>query len=287
MKRWLLGICCVALSCAALAAGPNVVRKRAQASMLVTGTIEVAPDGSVHGYALDQADKLPPGVVGLIGKDVPAWTFQPVLIDGKPVLAKAKMSLRIVAKRVDDEHASISITGAQFGQQGGVAGETTSYKTRPAPKYPWMEQQARVSGTVYLLLRVGRNGQVEDAAAEQVNLAVYASDSDMERFRDDLAKAALAAATHWTFNTPTKGKHASDDHWVARVPVNFQMTPFGGPQPEEAYGKWQSYIPGPHALVPWMIEKDKLISGEVDAIPAGSIYQVDEGFRLTTPLGGA
>jgi hypothetical protein len=39
---------CLLLSGVALAAGPNEVRKRVQASMLVTGSIIVAPDGSVR-----------------------------------------------------------------------------------------------------------------------------------------------------------------------------------------------------------------------------------------------
>lgn len=148
MKRLLLGLFCVLLSGATLAAGPNAVRKRAQASMLVTGSVEVAPDGSVRGYAIDQPDQLPPVVVDLIRKNVPTWTFVPVLVDGRPVAAKAKMSLRMVAKRIDDQHESIGITGAQFGQKDADAAEDISYKNHPSPQYPGLSLRAHVSGTV-------------------------------------------------------------------------------------------------------------------------------------------
>jgi hypothetical protein len=146
-----------------------------------------------------------------------------------------------------------------------------------------MAVESRVTGTVYLLLRVGRQGQVEDAATEQVNLGVYASDADMERFRNSLAKAALKATEQWTFNVPTTGKHVADDYWVARVPVNFSLSADRKPDP---YGQWQSYVPGPRQLVPW-IEKSRLMAGDADATPTGGISQLEQGLHLTTPLGGA
>ena len=286
MTRLLLGLICMALSHMALAAGADAVRKQAQASMLVTGSIDVAPDGSVQSYAIDHAEKLPPVVVELLGKNVPTWKFEPVCVDGKPVLATARMNLRIVARRSDDHHFSAGIVGAQFGQDHEAATDNVSYKTREQPHYPSMAVESRVSGTVYLLLRVGRQGQVEEAATEQVDLGVYANDADMERFRNTLAKAALKATAQWTFNVPTTGKHVADDYWVARVPVNFSLSADRKADPHDQYGQWQSYVPGPRQLVPW-IEKSRLMAGDADATPAGSISQLDQSLHLTTPLGGA
>lgn len=284
MKQWLVGLFCILMACAAFAEGPAAVRKRAEASMLVTGTIDVMPDGSVRSYAIDQVDKLPPIVVQVIRQNVPGWKFQ--LEDRQDAAVRAKMSLRILAKRVDDQHESIGISGAQFGEDHKVPGETVSYKTRLPPRYPGLALRSKVSGTVYLVVRVGRNGQVEDAAAEQVNLAVYANDRDMELFRNDLAKAAIMAARQWTFNTPTTGKHVADDYWVARVPVNFNLLPLGASDASVPYGKWQAYVPGPHQLVPWL-EKSKLLSGAADTVPDGGLYPAYQSLRLTTPLGGA
>lgn len=52
MKHRLAGMAGVLFATAALAAGPGGVRGRMEASMLVTGTIAVAPDRSVSGYTL-------------------------------------------------------------------------------------------------------------------------------------------------------------------------------------------------------------------------------------------
>jgi outer membrane biosynthesis protein TonB len=275
----------MALSAAALAAGPGAVRKRAQSSMLVTGTIVVAPDGTTRSYTIDRSDKLPPFLVKLIDNNTHEWRFVPTLLDGKPVAAKAGMSLRIVAVRTDKDNFSVRIAGAQFGQHSEVPGETITSRERKPPTYPVSAVWSRVSGTVYLLLRVDRQGQVEDAVAQQVNLRIIANDLQMAHWRKVLADAALDAARKWTFDTPTAGKHAGDRFWVARVPVSFGLTIDGIP-PREGYGEWDSYIPGPVEPVMWP-DPDGMISSNVDAQSGDGIYQLDQGLRLLTPLNGA
>jgi hypothetical protein len=279
MKRFLMGLLCLLLSATALAAGPSEVSKRVQASMLLTGKIVVAPDGSVRSYAIDQPEKLPPAVTGLIANNVPKWKFKPTLLDGKPVAAEAEMSFRVVVKPVGAGNFSISISGAEFGQ--GKPGESISYKRRVAPGYPAEAAHERVSGTVYLLVRVGRQGQVVDAVAEQVNMTVLGSDAELERWRQALAKSALRAAMQWTFNPPTSGKDVDAEYWVARVPCNFRMQADRG----ESYGQWQAYVPGPRQPVPWFDNK-QMASTSADALPDGDVQQVDQGLRLTSPLNG-
>lgn len=280
MKRWLVGLFCALLSGAALAAGPAAVRKRVQASMLLTGTIVVAPDGSVRSYAVDKAEKLPPLVIGLIAKNIPKWKFEPTLLNGDPVAAKAQMSLRLVAKPVGGDSYSVSISGAQFGQN--APGESITYKDRAKPTYPPQAARAHVSGTVYLVMRVGRQGQVQEVEAEQVNLVVVDSDKGMERWRKVLADSALAAARRWTFNLPTSGEHMNDEYWVARVPVTYALSAVHG----DDYGEWQPYVPGPRQPVPWLDDR-RLLSGNADALPDGDLHPLNrDGLRLTTPAGG-
>jgi len=169
MKRWIVAALSASLAFAAWAAGPNEVRERAEGSMLVTGWIDVSPDGSVHSYTLDKPGKLPAVVTDLIQKNVPAWTFK---LDGNPnMIERARMSIRLVARRADDTHDAVTITGANFGESNPASGESVTYKSRQPPKYPLSAVQAHVGGTVYLYLRVDRQGQVADAVAEQVNLS--------------------------------------------------------------------------------------------------------------------
>src|SRR3546814_12605196 len=75
-------------------------------------------------------------------------------------------------------------------------------------------------GVVYLLLKIGRQGTVEDMAVEQVNLTAYASNWKMQRIRLGLAEAAVESARKWTSYTPSTGDLAADEFWSARVPAD-------------------------------------------------------------------
>lgn len=188
MKRWtLLGIA-LSLACVAGTAGAEDVRKTAEASMLVTGSVEVNPDGSLHGYTLDHPEKLPPEVLGVIGKSMPTWEFK--LSGPTRQVVKASMNLRVVAKPAGDGQYMVTVAGTSFGDAGENTPKITS-KDRIHPVYPRMAIESRVSGTVYLLMRIGRDGTVQDAIAEQVNLEQYATPIAMEKFRAALARPRL------------------------------------------------------------------------------------------------
>ncbi|MDF3980567.1 energy transducer TonB [Luteibacter sp. PPL201] len=278
-RQWVWGSVALAMAGLAMAAGPGAARKRAEASMVITGDIAVAPDGHVTGYTLDKQEKIPEGIATLIGRSAPRWRFRPVERDGQAVAARAHMSLRIVAKRESPESDAYvaRIAGASFGEDNGDT-ERLTYAERSPPAYPMNAASAGVFGTVYLVLRVGHDGKVQDAAVEQVNLGVAASDNDMKVWRKVLAMPALHAARSWTFHPPTQGVHANDPTYVARVPVSYQLS--RGARPDDAYGTWQAYVPGPKEPVTWL--KDD--GSTADALPDDGLYLVNSGLTLTTPI---
>jgi hypothetical protein len=283
MKRLLLGVFCVLLSGMALAGGPDAVHKSVQASMLITGSITVEPSGVVRSYTLDQSERLPLAVVDLIGKSTKVWKFAPTLVDGQAVAAKARMSLRIVAKPVDDGAFALSVASACFDDDShdDKPNAIISFKSHRPPNYPQSAANEGVSGTVYLLLLIGPDGRVKNVAAEQVNLRVIGSDREMDQWRRTLASTAVRGARHWTFNVPTSAKDDSRDH-IVRAPVTFLL--FG--RPMARYGSWNAYVPGPRNQILWAVGS-RLMAGSVDAVPAGGLSQVDQGMQLATPLNGA
>lgn len=274
----LAGLLLAMASFMALAGSPGAVREQAEASMVVTGTIDIAPDGGVAGYVLDKPEALPDSVPALAAKVLPRWRFKPVLVDGKPVRARAKMSLRYVAKRQQDDKYRVSILGASFGAGDDKPGEQVAAGTMTPPDYPSSAQRAGITGTAYVVLRVGRDGKVAEAVVERVNLTVAGSERVMERGRKLLGDASLAALRRWTFSVPESGPAAAKPSWDVRVPVTFRL---GGPK-SAAYGEWEAYIPGPYQAVPWLPPGKDHGS---DALVAGGIYPIDSGPELLTPLG--
>ncbi len=131
-------------------------------------------------------EKLAPGISGVVDKAVAFWKFVPVEVDGHPVTAKERMNLRRVATPLDDAEFVVRIKGASFGDDGVLgSGLTYTPQSRKVfPKYPQEAVRARVGGTVYLLVKFGPDGKVLDAVAQQVNLTVRGSHSQMAHLRD-------------------------------------------------------------------------------------------------------
>lgn len=277
--------------------GIDAAKRSVEASMLVTGEIAVNPDGSVYGYSLDHRDKLPSSVVKLIDQTLTGWKFAPAKIEGKPVLAKAFMSLRIVAKQIDPKHDAISVESAAFGAD--TARYTTSsacadhscltYLKRPPPSYPPGLVQDAVTGTVYLVVQVNPQGNVSQVAVEQVNLRRLADETTLGQWRRELGDVSMAAARHWTFSVPQVGPEAGKSYWVVRVPVNFSVDFMGQMVGHPKYGQWDAYVRGPQNSIPWAVEYSEQIAskGNVDAIPDDGVpFVADPRLALLTPLGG-
>lgn len=251
----------------------------AEASMLVSGTIEVLPDGSVGSYSLYKEEKLPAPVADLIKRNITAWKFQ---LKG-PNMApfKEDMSLRIVAKDVDAQHMALSLAGAGFSDVDAPEDATIRWLHRTSPSYPRYSLDHGMSGTVYVLVRIGRDGTVMDTGIEQVNLRRYVPDQkEMAKFRKDLADAARRTSKHWTFKIPTSGVEAQAPFWDARIPVNFDADL--GAHSGRAYGTWEIYVRGPQEQIEW--RQDAPFVDAPDTVPDGSIHPLGSGAKLLTPL---
>ncbi len=197
-------------------------RKQVEASMLIEGTITVDTEGKVRDFDLAGQDKLPGKVVELIRNKTPQWRFEPVVIDGKPVVAQFVMNVHVIAKLLSDDQLQIRIGGAAFGAL--IRNETAwpSGKLTP-PEYPSEAGRANAGGSVYLVLKIGRTGKVEDAVVEQVNLGVVGTEKEIASLRDAFAKSALRQARRWRFIPPTAGPDAGAESWSVRVPVVYAM----------------------------------------------------------------
>lgn len=282
MKRILLGALALMLSFSVTAAGPGAVRKTIESSMLLTGTIVVGVDGQVTEYAIDQPEKVAKGVLDFVGNNVRHWQFEPTLHDGKPATVRNKMSVRVVANKQDNGDVTVRLGGVSFLPFKVEEGMQVASTKMTPPRYPMGAARAGATGTVYLVVKVGRGGDVQDVFAEQVNLEFVANENIMEQARKIFADASIKAAKQWKFAPPVKGEDMDDAYWTVRVPVDYSM---GGGKTHK-YGEWKSYVPGPRQQIPWN-ELHDMPSFSPDTMVAGSgVYQAGKGLRLLTPLQG-
>ena len=65
------------------------------------GEVQIAPDGKVSDYRLTSS--LTPAVATVVDRSVRSWSFEPIVVDGKPVVAKTAMHLALKAEPVGDK----------------------------------------------------------------------------------------------------------------------------------------------------------------------------------------
>lgn len=269
-----------------LAAGPRGIRKQAEMSMGLSGWITIAPDGHVIAVTLDQEKTIGEPFVNFVRSAVMGWVFEPVIIGGQAVTARATMRLNILGKHRDDGGLDVSINSAYFGGNNPDASKVKS-KTLTPPDYPRDMLAMGAQGIANLVLKVGRDGRVADLYVEQVNLNVVApNEATMRRIRQSLGNAAMTVARTWEFQVPTQSPEMDKPYWIVRVPVQYCMNDDCDHNRGQD-GEWHAYIPGPRQRAPWISDTAWVNGANSDALAPGGIYMADntDGPKLLTPLG--
>lgn len=267
----LLGIALASLPVDSDASNVRAMRKQVESTLLVSGKIVIAPDGTVKEYKLDDTRALGAPLEQFLDANIRRWRFQPVVLDGAVVTAEAPMRIRLVAHPQDGGGMQVRIAATWFGEEddGRPATDFPHQGRMTPPSYPREAQMLEAQGIVYLVVSIGRDGKVQQADVERVNLRTLGTEQQMAALRRQFAEASLRAARDWTFLPPTTGKEAELDHWLVRVPVDFQMVGLRQPKP----GEWQSYIPDPtvRELPSWARERLRF-AGSPEALPDSGVF---------------
>jgi hypothetical protein len=269
-----IAVLLLAFSCTALAQG---IAERAQASMQVTGTMDIDAAGAVTGHAIDHPGAIGKTILGLIDQALPTWRFEP-LPSGAAAPA-TPMSLMIVGTQDDRGRLVVRIKSVHVGNSDIQPDAEVAAVSLTPPGYPARALRARIEGIVHVVVRIDRTGHVSGAMAEQVNVGPMDSEAAMARARKLLADATLATARTWTFRPPTTGGAAGDPYWLGTIPVQYMLSGSGHPE----YGQWQVYVPGPKQAVPWADPQGRVRS-DSDALAAGTFSAIGSGRRLLTAL---
>jgi len=259
----------LALPFVAQAAGPAAVLE-----MSADGEVQIAPDGHVSDYRLTST--LAPAVVALVDRHVRDWRFEPVLVDGKPVVAKTRMTLRLRAEPNGEgaEQFRVRVVDASFGDPRHVG-------KMAIPRYPEEAVRRHLGAKVVLTLRLDETGKVADVLPYQTSLNMRASsEQEAEQYRRQFERSSIAAARSWRFDL-TEFVNGKSMGATVMLPVVYNVMNLGE-RPKEG---WQAYVPGPVHVAPWAGEH-VADTRDVAALPPYEAAALDSRVHLKEPVAG-
>lgn len=248
----------------------DALRKQVVGSMRLTGTLAVGPAGAVTGYAIDHSEKVPPEVLRHVARYVPRWRVVKSGAEGNK-----RFAVRVMATPRGDGNFALSLVGASITQKQSPEEDVVARGRLKIPDYPRSLARIGVSGTVYVVVKVGRDGGVQDLVIEQVNLNFVGSSAEVARARADFAGHSAAAARQWKFRVPKTAHYADQPYLMVRVPVDYKIKGLAA-----AYAEWEYYVPGPRRSAPW-VREDGMALG---AGEAGVPQVLGMGPRIETAL---
>jgi hypothetical protein len=263
----------------ALAAQASAQSGKATYEMDAAGEVQIAPDGAVSDYRLDKNSALPPAIAQLVDRNVRAWHFEPVLVDGKPVVAKTALHMQLKAEPLDGaDRYTVRVQEIRFGAP------VRSAQNKP-PHYPEAAVGVRLGAKVVLAMRLDAAGNVTDVEPYQTSLDARArSEAEAERWRRLFEKASIAAAKTWHYDlTETVNGRAIGTKVMA--PVVYSVSNSYSKVADE--GRWKAYVAGPIRAVSWMpADSSTRTEQNVAALGDGQDLSLDSRFHLKDDVVG-
>lgn len=216
MRRIVLLLLCLAAPALVLAGARSEIY-----TADARGEITIGADGRVLAVELDDRAALGREVASTFERQVSGWRFEPILEDGRPVNAIARMQLRLVAiNEAGEDGTRIGIRQVWFTDPPGAAPATGASAFRMAPPaFPNKAGQAGFGADLMLVLRLDNDGAVVDAAVDTAHLLGPSGIRTAEAGRrvKEFSDASLRAAADWSIpGIPGN---------VVRVPVRFHLDP--------------------------------------------------------------
>lgn len=208
------------------------------------GTLTIEPDGRVSEATID----MPRETRQIYLEAIRGWTFQPVIVDGKPARVLAHFMLEATAQPLEGakDRMQLGVGNVWFldpptAESRGTP-QSASSNLAP-PRYPSRAAEAGYGGKVEVLVKLDASGRVVEAGVARMDLGVseVRRPATAETFARLLAEAAVGAAREWTVADP-----ASIAAGSAIIPVVFSP-------PQRPHDGWQPRIPLEVTPLPWMV----------------------------------
>jgi hypothetical protein len=210
------------------------------------------------------------------------WKFEPVVVDGVAVPARAKARI-LLGSRPTTAVDKVWVDGVAFYRSTTPielpdAQFTVSHLDRP--RYP--PGLRSVAGRVLVAMRVGRDGRVADAAVVQSALRDLVGEKhELQQAIDQLERASLTASRRWRFDVVVReGAQPSADELTVLVPFEFSTAS----SQRMTQGDWRLHVRAPRQAAPWLSDEGKRLANDAADVGEGP-SPVAGGLRLRSAVG--
>ncbi len=210
------------------------------------GEVQIAPDGHVSDYRIK--NDLTASVAALVRENVLAWRFDPILVDGKAVVAKTAMHLQLHAEPAVDkpDEFVVRVMSINFGAP------RRSNDGKP-PQYPKAAAAARLGAKVVLSARLDDNGKVIEAVPYQTSLNAHTrNEKEAEKWRRLFEKASIAASKTWRYELSEIVAEQRVGNNVM-IPIIYSIRSSAA----TSSSRWSGFVPGPIHPAPWSMPDDE------------------------------
>ena len=267
MKRLLSALLLAAATAAQAAPGAAPEHE-----LWVHGEIVVGPQGEVRDYTLDAG--LKPVLAKLVADNVARWRFEPILVDGKPVVAKTRMTLTLAAREQDDGDVELRVDDVAFGT-------VKPPRKWIAPRPPSSAMRDGIGARVVVVAQLDERGNVRKAHALQTSLS-----KDLphpKHFRKAYGEAMVAAVKRWKYE-PVETLADRPNGGIVTIPIVMDVSR-GISRGKPGQARWRSFIPGPVEPPPWMSEHAALAAA-AQAADSNDTQASITSFRLQRQVVG-
>lgn len=257
----------------------------------IDGELTIDTQGVPVGYQIKT--DLAKDVSENLQRRVRSWRFEPIVVDGKPVIAQTQIRVTLAARPTGNDYV-VTVDNVTFPQtQGKIADasmaslvEVSHANHLTAPEYPRTALYASIEADVVVYIKLTPEGRVEQAFVPQVGLLnVRGKPAVLQEWAKLFEEQTLVATKRWRFNLSGGGTRPLAEDLIPSiaVPIHFRMAD----KHTDRQTGWIQEARTPMRQVPWVTtEPDAATIGVAD-LTAGELAPLAARFRLATPVAGS
>jgi hypothetical protein len=257
------------------------------ATLHVDGDLVIDATGAVTSYHVTSS--LPPDFAHKIEEVARTLRFEPVLVDGKAVRAQTRMRLTLAGPMRDNGDVEARVDNVTFPGEEGVdamgeaaPGLRMRVSHRAPTLYPESAARQGLDAEVLVVVKVGLDGRIEDAAVRQSTLLeARAAPALVAKVLQEFERETLRSVRRWRVDVQVDpGAHPDDRDRTALVKFSYHV--MGTRQAGDGQWRWETRSSKRQA--PWLAPEPSEMLVGVSDVDGDGLARDSGRFHLTAPL---